>query len=82
MGIIVGGYGTMSFIDTKYWVYSQFNNSIRQQKSENYWYFNMLGLTVPTGSGDNLLIIIIPTTIAIIGIIAAAAIILIRKRSQ
>ncbi len=80
LGIIVGGYGTMSFLNTKYWVYSQLNDRIRQTTSENYWYFNMLGLTVPTGSGDNLLIIITTTTIVIIGIIAIASIILIRKR--
>jgi len=50
LGIMVGGYGTMSFPQELYWVYSLFNKSIRQQKSENYYYYNMKGcsLSVPS----------------------------------
>ncbi|KKN43244.1 hypothetical protein LCGC14_0705050 [marine sediment metagenome] len=47
LGIIIGGYGTMTFVDNNYWAFSQFNNSIRQQRSENYWYYNMSGLIIP-----------------------------------
>jgi hypothetical protein len=81
LGIIIGGYGTMSFVDKNYWVFSQFNNSIREEMSENYWYFNMSGLIIPTDPGPgNILLIVIPVVITVIGIVAVSSIILIKKR--
>ncbi|KKN08289.1 hypothetical protein LCGC14_1058210 [marine sediment metagenome] len=47
LGIIIGGYGTMSFANKNYWAFSQFNYSIREEISDNYWYYNMAGLIIP-----------------------------------
>ncbi len=83
LGIIIGGYGTMSFANKNYWAFSQKNNSIREEKSDNYWYFNMSGLILPPGAGSgNILLIIIPVVITVIGIVAVASIILIKKRQK
>ncbi|MHA2182840.1 MAG: hypothetical protein ACXAAH_15585, partial [Promethearchaeota archaeon] len=47
IGIIVGGYGTMSFPNKLFWVFGEFNNSIRHQQSANYKYYDMLGIDLP-----------------------------------
>lgn len=47
IGIMVGGYGTMSFPNKLYWVYAEFNNSIRHQQSVNYKYYDMFGIDAP-----------------------------------
>ncbi len=47
LGIIIGGYGTMSFANTNYWVFSKKNTIIQEETSDNYWYFNMSGLIIP-----------------------------------
>jgi len=47
IGIIIGGYGTMAFPDEVFWVYSEFNRSIRQQRNENYFYYDMFGCIAP-----------------------------------
>ena len=49
IGIIVGGYGTMSFPSELFWVFGAFNNSIRPQITENYEYYNMGGCVVLPG---------------------------------
>jgi len=83
LGIIIGGYGTMSFANKNYWAFSQKNNSIREEKSDNYWYFNMSGLILPAGAGPgNILLIVVPVVITVIGIVAVASIILIKKRQK
>ncbi|MFX1281211.1 MAG: hypothetical protein ACFFA3_17805, partial [Promethearchaeota archaeon] len=77
LGIIVGGYGTMSFINTNYWVFSEFINYIWEQNSANYKYYNMLGLTIPSGAkipGYNPLLLL-----AILGI---GAILYFRKKIE
>ncbi|MHA1915413.1 MAG: hypothetical protein ACW97V_13715 [Promethearchaeota archaeon] len=50
IGIIVGGYGTMSFPNEVFWVFGEFNNSIRHQQDQNYKYYNMLGIDAPAQS--------------------------------
>ena len=50
IGIIVGGYGTMSFPNELFWVFGSFNNSIRHQQSINYMYYDMFGLDAPPQS--------------------------------
>lgn len=50
IGIIVGGYGTMTFPNQLFWVFGAFNDSIRHQRSENYNYYNMLGIELPPQS--------------------------------
>jgi len=47
IGIIVGGYGTMSFPNEVFWVYGEFNNSIRPQRTDYYKYYDMLGIDTP-----------------------------------
>ncbi|MHA1933061.1 MAG: hypothetical protein ACW96X_10995 [Promethearchaeota archaeon] len=47
IGIIVGGYGTMSFPNEVFWVFGEYNNSIRNHQSGNYKYYNMLGIDLP-----------------------------------
>jgi hypothetical protein len=50
IGIIVGGYGTMTFPNELFWVFGAFNNSIRPQRTESYEYYNMGGCVAPSGS--------------------------------
>ncbi len=75
IGIIVGGYGTMSFPNEVFWVYSEFNQSIRQQQNENYIYYDMFGCIAPLPPqnpfipGYYLPIIIALTTISTISLI-------------
>jgi hypothetical protein len=45
LGIIVGGYGTMSFPNTNYWVFSQSNLNIIAELSSRYLFFDMYGCT-------------------------------------
>jgi hypothetical protein len=47
IGIIVGGYGTMSFPNEVFWAFGEFNTSIRNQRHENYNYYNMFGIDAP-----------------------------------
>lgn len=47
IGIMVGGYGTMSFPNEVFWVFGEFNTSIRHQRSENYLYYDMFGCVGP-----------------------------------
>jgi len=47
IGIIVGGYGTMAFPFETYWAFGEWNSSIRNQRSENYKYYNMQGCEIP-----------------------------------
>lgn len=47
IGIIVGGYGTISFPNEAFWVFGEFNNSIRPQRTEYYKYYDMFGLDAP-----------------------------------
>jgi len=49
IGIILGGYGTMAFPSELFWVFSEFNNSIRFEQTENYNYYNMGGCDAPPG---------------------------------
>ncbi|MHA1746690.1 MAG: hypothetical protein ACTSWW_11870 [Promethearchaeota archaeon] len=48
LGIIVGGYGTLAFEDTDYWVYAGRNYTIDYDFSLEYLYFDMNGVE----SGD------------------------------
>jgi hypothetical protein len=50
IGIIVGGYGTMSFPNEVFWVFGEFNNSIRHQQDWNYKYYDMFGIDAPPQS--------------------------------
>jgi hypothetical protein len=50
LGIIVGGYGTMSFPHEVFWAFGEFNGSIRHQQHGNYKYYNMLGIDAPPQS--------------------------------
>ena len=50
IGIIVGGYGTMSFPNEVFWVFGEYNNSIRPQRTENYKYYDKYGLDAPPKS--------------------------------
>lgn len=47
IGIIIGGYGTMTFPNELFWVFGQFNESIRPQRTENYKYYDMGGCVAP-----------------------------------
>jgi hypothetical protein len=50
IGIIVGGYGTMTFPNELFWVFGVSNNSIRHQQDQNYYYYNMFGVVAPPQS--------------------------------
>ncbi|MBD3254638.1 MAG: hypothetical protein GF383_06070 [Candidatus Lokiarchaeota archaeon] len=43
LGIIVGGYGTMAFLGTSYWVFSKINTGIKIEENDKYNYYNMQG---------------------------------------
>lgn len=75
LGIIVGGYGTMTFIDKNYWVFSEFINYIWEQNSVNYKYFDMLGCIAPSSSN-------IPgyNPLLLLGILGISTLILFRKK--
>jgi len=47
IGIIIGGYGTMSFPHEVFWVFGNFSKSIRPQLYENYKYYDMFGCVAP-----------------------------------
>ena len=47
LGLIVGGYGTMSFPNTNYWVFSDKNVNILAELSSRYLYYNMQGCEDP-----------------------------------
>ena len=47
IGIIIGGYGTMAFPSEVFWVFGEFNKSIRPNLNENYKYYNMFGCIAP-----------------------------------
>ncbi|KKM83953.1 hypothetical protein LCGC14_1304150 [marine sediment metagenome] len=47
IGIMVAGYGTMTFPNEVFWVFGVFNNSIRHQQHANYKYYNMFGIDAP-----------------------------------
>jgi hypothetical protein len=73
LGIIVGGYGTMAFPFELFWVYSTHIMNIRPHISDNYYYHNMKGCSLPAG--------IIPSydIFLLIGIISITSLILTRK---
>jgi hypothetical protein len=64
IGIIVGGYGTMTFPNEVFWCFGEFNNSIRSQKTENYKYYNMGGIASPPSR--NIPGYILPAVIALV----------------
>lgn len=47
LGIIVGGYGTMTFINNNHWVFSEVDINLQEQRSDRYFYFDMKGCVVP-----------------------------------
>jgi len=76
LGLIVGGYGTMSFPNTNYWVFSQLDVNILPYLSNRYLQYNMLGcaapLTAPSIHGYQIYLLF-----SVIGI---TSILLIRKK--
>lgn len=48
LGLIVGGYGTMAFPNTNYWVFSQLDVNILAELSNRYLHYNMLGCNAPS----------------------------------
>jgi hypothetical protein len=76
LGIIVGGYGTMTFVGNNHWVFSTTDINIAEQRSDRYVYYNMNGIIIPAGSpailGYNIYLFL--------AIIGAVSIILLRKK--
>ncbi len=79
IGIIVGGYGTMSFPNEVFWVFGEFNGSIRPNRDQYYKYYNMFGCIAPPLPPQNPVIpgYYIPIVIALVTV---STISLIRKR--
>ncbi|MHA1476489.1 MAG: hypothetical protein ACTSQ5_15045 [Promethearchaeota archaeon] len=50
LGIIVGGYGTMSFEDKDFWCYSEISLFLDEEFSDKYLYYDMQGVE----SGDDI----------------------------
>ncbi|MFW9774002.1 MAG: hypothetical protein ACFFEO_17755 [Candidatus Thorarchaeota archaeon] len=77
IGIMVGGYGTLSFVNSSYWVFSKYIHEITEEQSDDYYYYNMLGIDVPIIDGKNA--INGYYILLIIGITGLCSVILIRK---
>jgi len=77
LGIIVGGYGTMSFINTNYWVISTTDVNIPEQISTTYLYYDMKGCIGPPSSDLWIYITIIAS---VSGLVVVVAFIVIKKR--
>ncbi len=77
LGIIVGGYGTMTFANKNYWVYSPHNSNIRQVYNENYYYYNMSGLIIPAVPGGA---VSGYSVVLVIGVISVCSIIIVKKK--
>jgi hypothetical protein len=80
LGIIVGGYGTMVFPGTNYWTFGAYKDSIRQQNSANYNYYNMNGCSIPQVNGNG----VIPSfdLFLIIGIASIITVFLLKKHKN
>ena len=74
IGIVVGGYGTMTFPNEVFWAFGEFNDSIKHQWHENYNYYDMFGCVVslpqnPVVPGYNLPIVIVLATVATLSLL-------------
>ena len=47
LGIIVGGYGTMAFPNTNWWVFSELFVNLLPELSNRYLHYDMLGCESP-----------------------------------
>ena len=75
LGIMVGGYGTLAFIDTNYWIFSITNHYPYVERSTYYMYYDMKGLTLPpvvTVSGYSVFLLM--------GVISVCSVILAKKK--
>jgi hypothetical protein len=75
LGIIVGGYGTLGFINgSNFWVFSTIDYWQRVEDSSYYNYYDMKGVESPGGaiSGYSLIVLI--------GITSVCSIIVIKKK--
>ena len=78
IGIMIGGYGTLSFPNSSYWVFSKYIDEITEEQSKDYFYYNMLGIDIPVdGRGET---IFGYDFLLIIGIIGICSVILIKKK--
>jgi len=80
LGIITGGYGTMSFPGKNYWVFSATDLNIQEQISTSYLYYDMKGCTAPPGSDLWIYLVIIGTLSAVL--VIALVVVFIRKKSR
>ena len=78
IGIMIGGYGTLSFTNSSYWVYSKDIHLFTEEQSKDYYYYNMLGIDIPVVDGE--VAINGYQILLIIGIIGICSVILIRKK--
>ncbi|MFX1304695.1 MAG: hypothetical protein ACFE9X_15180 [Promethearchaeota archaeon] len=79
IGIIIGGYGTLSFTNSSYWVFSKYIHQFNEEQSKDYYYYNMLGIDFPSGgeatiSGYHVLLMI--------GVIGIYSIFLVKKKMK
>ncbi|MHA2035131.1 MAG: hypothetical protein ACW98X_01780 [Promethearchaeota archaeon] len=78
IGIMIGGYGTLSFPNTSYWVYSKYIDEITEEQSKDYYYFNMLGIEFPLTERGGA--IFGYNSLLIIGIIGISSVIIIKRK--
>jgi hypothetical protein len=75
---MIGGYGTLSFPNTSYWVYSKYIDEITEEQSKDYYYFNMLGIEFPLTERGGA--IFGYNSLLIIGIIGISSVIIIKRK--
>ncbi|NMC06335.1 MAG: hypothetical protein GYA24_14050 [Candidatus Lokiarchaeota archaeon] len=71
VGIIVAGYGTMTFVGSHYWVYSKVNNYIPYQDSTKYISIPMFGVDIPVPEeipGYEVLVLVLVSTGIVTGV--------------
>jgi len=75
LGIMVGGYGTLSFVDTNYWILSITEHFPYVERSTYYMYYDMKGLTLPPGG-----IVSGYSVFLLMGVISICSVILAKKK--
>jgi hypothetical protein len=80
LGIMIGGYGTLSLPGSNYWVYSTNMNTMSVHLSGNYHYFNMLGIEVPSDVPGYDLLVLAGVAGGLVAILASKRVKAIRKQ--
>ena len=85
LGLLVGGYGTMSFDNNDHWQQPEYRSDFSEHDSSLYDYYNMTGLSIPFlcfGPGDNIPGYDFYMLLGVIGVSSAVLIIIKKSRKD